>query len=651
MSFTLPEGYWVLGEGQHPAWPIGGKALGLVRLLAAGCPIPPTVVVSGTTAEAVSRDAKLDPGILEMIAKVTGGGSLAIRSSFALEDGRDRSYAGAFRSLLRVPIRADSIEEAIASVYASYEPDDASSTGGGAIQSALNKPIIIQKFIAGSCGGVAFSSATRWDGRDGVLLEIADGGPEDVVRGAGQLARVFFDTDGEVWLSGNLNQGITIANVEAVKSMIVDASVGSGQDVDIEWILEKDGDLGEARVWLLQGRPISRPVVLRRRRSGRGLPVSSGVFDGPAHSVDDSNVSEFVGGIMVAEITETAFLPAMMRAQAIVTEAGGLLSHAAIVAREMSIPCVVGVPEAVRLFGGRPEVRIDGDRGLVTVGGAEDLDVERESAESQYDEDSSFCIEEWFSIVIPGDGGTLVVEPSLKGLIIHAPLESRPIESVIRSLVWRIAGPINDVTFGNDKFVWMEEWRRMRTLDIVRALLSLGRLSGTEVNTRGLAQFYEIIRATYVAIASRCADLGNDSQTLQARLAAGELCQALNLLAVAVIPQGYALRSLQEEAWRRGGTLEGLLRYQKDAEGLSLYGPDLISYVELLSEERNVSYEFMSKTVRGAAEYFRLRDELILAEPFLGDVGALYRDQEFREFIGSITVAVMSAYGMVGRGA
>ena len=40
MSFTLPEGYWVLGEGQHPAWPIGGKALGLVRLLAAGCPYP-----------------------------------------------------------------------------------------------------------------------------------------------------------------------------------------------------------------------------------------------------------------------------------------------------------------------------------------------------------------------------------------------------------------------------------------------------------------------------------------------------------------------------------------------------------------------------------------------------------------------------------
>ena len=84
---------------------------------------------------------------------------------------------------------------------------------------------------------------------------------------------------------------------------------------------------------------------------------------------------------------------------------------------------------------------------------------------------------------------------------------------------------------------------------------------------------------------------------------------------------------------------------------MSLYGPDLISYVELLSEERNVSYEFMSKTVRGAAEYFRLRDELILVEPFLGDVGALYRDPEFQEFIDSITIAVMSAYGMVGRGA
>jgi rifampicin phosphotransferase len=101
----------------------------------------------------------------------------------------------------------------------------------------------------------------------------------------------------------------------------------------------------------------------------RGLAASSGVYEGPARLV--SGPTEFdrivQGDVLVTESTSEAFNILLPLLGAIVTDAGGLLSHAAIVAREYGIPSVVGTREATGLIPDGARVRVDGKAGEVAV--------------------------------------------------------------------------------------------------------------------------------------------------------------------------------------------------------------------------------------------------------------------------------------------
>jgi pyruvate,water dikinase len=101
----------------------------------------------------------------------------------------------------------------------------------------------------------------------------------------------------------------------------------------------------------------------------RGLAASGGVYEGPARRV--SGPSEFdrivQGDVLVTESTTEAFNILLPLLGAIVTDAGGLLSHSAIVAREYGIPGVVGTRNATDLIPDGATVRVDGDAGEVTI--------------------------------------------------------------------------------------------------------------------------------------------------------------------------------------------------------------------------------------------------------------------------------------------
>ena len=101
----------------------------------------------------------------------------------------------------------------------------------------------------------------------------------------------------------------------------------------------------------------------------RGLAASPGVYEGPARLV--SGPTEFgriqQGDVLVTESTTEAFNILLPLLGAVVTDAGGLLSHAAIVSREYGIPGVVGTREGTNLIPEGARVRVDGDKGEVTV--------------------------------------------------------------------------------------------------------------------------------------------------------------------------------------------------------------------------------------------------------------------------------------------
>jgi len=73
------------------------------------------------------------------------------------------------------------------------------------------------------------------------------------------------------------------------------------------------------------------------------------------------------GEILVTRMTTPLFTPAIMQASAIVTDIGGYLSHAAIIARELGIPCVVGAKEATKVLSDGEEILVNGNEGTVKI--------------------------------------------------------------------------------------------------------------------------------------------------------------------------------------------------------------------------------------------------------------------------------------------
>jgi len=101
----------------------------------------------------------------------------------------------------------------------------------------------------------------------------------------------------------------------------------------------------------------------------KGISASKGIVKGIAKLVlSNRDFKSFnQGEILVAEMTRPDFLPVMRKASAIITDEGGLTCHAAIVARELGIPCIIGTKIATRILKDNQEVEVDANKGIVTI--------------------------------------------------------------------------------------------------------------------------------------------------------------------------------------------------------------------------------------------------------------------------------------------
>ncbi|MEM0322118.1 MAG: phosphoenolpyruvate synthase [Thermoprotei archaeon] len=143
-----------------------------------------------------------------------------------------------------------------------------------------------------------------------------------------------------------------------------------GRPVDVEWAL--DGDTG--RLFIVQARPetVWAPKAEGSKNSVlvKGLGASPGRATGQVQVILDVNaISQFKrGNILVTKMTTPDWVPAMSKAAAIVTDSGGMTAHAAIVSRELGIPCVVGTGNATSLLKTGRTVTVDGTLGVVLDG-------------------------------------------------------------------------------------------------------------------------------------------------------------------------------------------------------------------------------------------------------------------------------------------
>ncbi|WP_324663198.1 phosphoenolpyruvate synthase [Haloarcula sediminis] len=336
-----------------------------------------------------------------------GDGPVAVRSSATAEDLPDASFAGQQDTYLNVE-RADlldRVKECWASLFtqrAIYYRNEQ-----GFAHDAVDIAVVVQEMVDAEKSGVLFTSHPS-TGEPTAIVEAAWGLGEAVVSGtvspdnyvldreSGEVTKVTVAEKRVMCVRGEDGQTVerSVPDEKRDAQVLdegelarllelgerVEAHYGSPQDV--EWAIY-DGEL-----YLLQSRPITTiddPV----EAAGSGASADggamadqsedvrlSGIGSSPGkatgavrvvHKLDNLDKVE-QGDIIVTEMTTPDMVPAMKRAAGLVTDQGGMTSHAAIVSRELGVPAVVGTDDATdRLRDGQP-VTIDGDMGTVQVG-------------------------------------------------------------------------------------------------------------------------------------------------------------------------------------------------------------------------------------------------------------------------------------------
>lgn len=157
---------------------------------------------------------------------------------------------------------------------------------------------------------------------------------------------------------------------------------------DTEWAIKGD------RIFMLQSRPVTtlqdvsgveEGEEIRRTIIAKGLGASPGMAAGTVKIISSTDELDKVqdGDILVTVMTTPDMVPAMKRANGIITDEGGVTCHAAIVSRELGIPCVVGTGDATQILPENSVVTLDGSKGLVWEGKLVDTIKIEETTEQQ----------------------------------------------------------------------------------------------------------------------------------------------------------------------------------------------------------------------------------------------------------------------------
>ncbi|NUS42690.1 MAG: phosphoenolpyruvate synthase [Mycobacteriaceae bacterium] len=412
-GFPVPPGFVVLRSGYLEAMRRGEvdvelaaehrqalAAVGDDKELARRCDrMRSSVAVAGMPAEL--RDAVVaayhglgdssDDGVAQDAVPV------AVRSSATGEDGASASFAGMNASFTNVT-GADAVVEAVRRCWASlFSPRAESYRAERGFTEDPAMAVVVQRMVAPRSSGVAFTADPSTGATDRVVIEAARGQGEVVVSGAVEPDH-YVVSKGELRIiqarSGNQKFQIIagakggdrrVAVAEAAGQRVLDDDMILGiaqlaiaveqhhrKAQDVEWAVDE-----ERRCWLVQARPITtlaKPVPAAEPVVGTplvtGLPASPGVATGVARVLSGPQEGARLrdGEILVATMTTPDWVPTLRRAAGVVTDSGGATCHAAIVTRELGVPCVVGARSATSVIADGQALTVDGTTGAVFAG-------------------------------------------------------------------------------------------------------------------------------------------------------------------------------------------------------------------------------------------------------------------------------------------
>ncbi|MGC8097542.1 phosphoenolpyruvate synthase [Metapseudomonas otitidis] len=366
--------------------------------------------------------ARLDAEIRAAFAEMAAGNenmAVAVRSSATAEDLPDASFAGQQETFLNIR-GVDNVIRAAKEVFASLFNDRAIAYR---VHQGFDHKLValsagVQRMVRSETGtaGVMFTLDTESGFRDVVFITGAYGLGETVVQGAVNPDEFYVHKHtleagrpailrrnlgskaikmvyGDEAKAGKSVKTVDVDRADRARFCITDAEVTElakqamiiekhyGRPMDIEWA--KDGDDG--KLYIVQARPetvksrASATVMERYLLKEKGTVLVEGraigqrIGAGPVKVIHDVSEMDKVqpGDVLVSDMTDPDWEPVMKRASAIVTNRGGRTCHAAIIARELGIPAVVGCGNATQMLKDGQGVTVscaEGDTGFIFEG-------------------------------------------------------------------------------------------------------------------------------------------------------------------------------------------------------------------------------------------------------------------------------------------
>jgi len=346
--------------------------------------------------------------------------TVAVRSSATAEDLPDASFAGQQETYLNIK-GIDQVLHAVKLVFASLFNDRAISyrVHQGFEHSEVSLSAGVQRMVRSdlAASGVMFSIDTESGFEDAVFITSSYGLGETVVQGAVNpdefyvykktlgvaersilqknrgsklIKMIYAEGDGdspdqsiktvEVDAADQNQFSINDKEVTALAQIAVTIEKHYGRPMDIEWA--KDGENGQ--LYIVQARPETvqsraSQVIERFVLKQKGEPIVEGravghrIGQGTVKIINDLSQMDLIedGDVLVTDMTDPNWEPIMKKASAIVTNRGGRTCHAAIIARELGIPALVGTSDGTRLLSHGEEVTVscsEGDTGYVYAG-------------------------------------------------------------------------------------------------------------------------------------------------------------------------------------------------------------------------------------------------------------------------------------------
>lgn len=585
----------------------GGKASGLALLNKIDVPVPTGFVINDTLK--MTYDNNEIQLLQNYLKKLNPNKKLAVRSSACAEDGKTQSFAGIFETELNVKNDIYSVLEAIKKVNKSATSDVVKAYTNGE-QQIMN--IVIQEMVDPKIAGVLFTEAMDINGDKVVLFECVSGLADKLVSGAVKPSQVIIKKndnkidESNIRIEGKLLDLSSLENIFPYVNKIMNLS---DYPLDIEWCIDEFGN-----PYFVQARPITSTVFINKPTKNNGIVASKGYAEGETYVIDENKSDEEIkqaidnfkeDSILVAGVTETLYMPAIRKAKGIITEEGSALSHAAIVSRELGIPCIAGYKNAINLFPTGTKIILDASNGKIIANGVNDLI----NSKKGFEFGELYCFDN--AIKVNFDTFSAFFEMTYGGLMLHMESKDANPENMLK--VEKYARTVFNSTFEqhfDDKYLWYLEIERFKKLPFY---IEMNEKMLQIVETKDCQMLNEFYENSLNMLKDLVNYKQNGASNIE-KIIIDEIGAATNLILDAMLPLGYALRQCYFDFINLSKNNNLNFNDLFTEETLELENQEIIKIREFLnnvSMNRNEIYEKICEIGATYPEYFEERDEKI----------------------------------------